>query len=87
MLGESTAQCPICGRPYKVYSHYAGDQSACGQCRAFASGPGDPVTYPSIPFGNPRDQGTQIPWSEFDKLKRRVDELEKNAEEGEQDGD
>jgi hypothetical protein len=30
---EITIKCPICRRPYKVYSHYAGDQSACPACR------------------------------------------------------
>lgn len=28
-----TMKCPVCGRPYKVYSHYAGDQTACPECR------------------------------------------------------
>lgn len=36
-MTEQTVKCPICGRPYKVYSHYAGDQSACSSCRAEAS--------------------------------------------------
>lgn len=30
---EQTVKCPICNEPYKVYSHYAGDQSACGACQ------------------------------------------------------
>lgn len=30
---EQTIQCPICKQPYKVYSHYAGDQTACPSCR------------------------------------------------------
>jgi len=29
---EQTIRCKICGKPYKVYSHYAGDQSACPEC-------------------------------------------------------
>lgn len=33
MYDGKTVRCPICGRPYKVYSHYAGDQSACPICR------------------------------------------------------
>lgn len=33
---EQTVKCPICGDPYVFYSHYAGDQSACGKCRAKA---------------------------------------------------
>lgn len=28
-----TIKCPICGRPYKWFGHYAGDQSACPMCR------------------------------------------------------
>ncbi len=31
-----TVKCPICGKPYKVYDMYAGDQSACPKCRAEA---------------------------------------------------
>jgi tRNA(Ile2) C34 agmatinyltransferase TiaS len=30
--GERTIKCPICGNPYKAYSFYAGDQSACKSC-------------------------------------------------------
>lgn len=30
---EQTVKCPICGRPYKVYDMYMGDQSACPTCR------------------------------------------------------
>jgi endogenous inhibitor of DNA gyrase (YacG/DUF329 family) len=30
---ERTIKCPICGRPYKTYPSYAGDQSACPRCR------------------------------------------------------
>lgn len=37
---EQTVKCPICGKPYKTYSHYAGDQSACPKCRSQASGGG-----------------------------------------------
>ena len=33
---DRTRKCPICGRPYKVFSMYAGDQSACPSCRAEA---------------------------------------------------
>jgi len=29
---EKTIRCPICRRPYKVYSDYVGDQSACSGC-------------------------------------------------------
>ena len=35
-MTEQTLRCPICGEPYTVYSHYAGDQSACPTCRAKA---------------------------------------------------
>jgi len=37
MSSERTAKCPVCGEPYKVYSHMAGDQSACPQCREKAA--------------------------------------------------
>lgn len=33
---NQTVKCPICGEPYVFYSHYAGDQSACPECRAKA---------------------------------------------------
>jgi endogenous inhibitor of DNA gyrase (YacG/DUF329 family) len=29
----TTIRCPICGEPYVFYSYYAGDQSACPECR------------------------------------------------------
>lgn len=32
-MSQRTIKCPICGRAYKVYMHYAGDQSACPACR------------------------------------------------------
>ena len=32
-MSERTVKCPICGRPYKVYAYYVGDQSACWKCR------------------------------------------------------
>lgn len=35
-MGEQTIKCKICGQPYKVYSFYAGDQSACKTCQAIA---------------------------------------------------
>lgn len=31
-----TVKCPICGAPYKVYSHTVADQSACSACVAEA---------------------------------------------------
>jgi hypothetical protein len=36
MRSGQVVKCPICGRPYRIYSHYAGDQSACSGCRAMA---------------------------------------------------
>lgn len=36
MDGERTVKCGICGEPYKIYSMYAGDQSACPDCRTKA---------------------------------------------------
>jgi len=58
MTGKSTIACPICGRPYKFYSHYAGDQSACPSCRAIAEtgqGPWEPYgpRFPREPFPRP----------------------------------
>ena len=38
MSSEMAVKCPICGSPYRPYSHYAGDQSACPDCRARARG-------------------------------------------------
>ena len=32
-MEPKTVKCPICGEPYLVYSHMAGDQSACPKCR------------------------------------------------------
>ncbi len=29
---EQTIQCPICKKPYKAYTWFAGDQSACPDC-------------------------------------------------------
>lgn len=31
-LSEQTVKCKICGRPYKTYAYFAGDQSACSRC-------------------------------------------------------
>lgn len=33
IMTETTVKCPICGKPYKVYNAYYGDQSACPKCR------------------------------------------------------
>jgi len=35
-MTEVTVKCPICGKPYKVYAFYAGDQSACPSCQTEA---------------------------------------------------
>lgn len=35
-MSETTKRCPICKQPYAILSHYAGDQSACPECRADA---------------------------------------------------
>lgn len=32
-MSQTTLKCPICGKPYTAYMHYAGDQSACPECR------------------------------------------------------
>jgi len=37
MSDEQTVKCPICGKPYKFYPFYAGDQSACPACQAEAT--------------------------------------------------
>lgn len=29
---NGTVKCPICGKPYKWYSHTVADQSACPKC-------------------------------------------------------
>lgn len=29
---NGTVKCPICGKPYKWYSHTTADQSACPKC-------------------------------------------------------
>lgn len=36
---NGTAKCPICGKPYKWYSHTVADQSACPSCVAEAEKP------------------------------------------------
>lgn len=43
-MTEQTVKCPICGEPYKVYSHMAGDQSACQQCQRKAESKGGTYT-------------------------------------------
>jgi endogenous inhibitor of DNA gyrase (YacG/DUF329 family) len=32
-VSESTVRCPLCSEPYVFMGHYAGDQSACPDCR------------------------------------------------------
>jgi len=41
MISEQTVKCPICGKPYVTFAHYAGDQSACPSCRSEARGGND----------------------------------------------
>lgn len=36
MWNEVTTKCLICGDPYKIWIHYAGDQSACPKCQSKA---------------------------------------------------
>ena len=31
-MTTQTVKCPICGEPYKVYTHTTADQTACGNC-------------------------------------------------------
>ncbi len=33
---DETVKCRICGKPYKFFVFYAGDQSACPDCRSAA---------------------------------------------------
>jgi len=35
---NGTAKCPICGKPYRWYSHTIADQTACPSCVQAASG-------------------------------------------------
>jgi len=35
-MDERTVKCPLCGEPYKAYAFFAGDQSACPECRGKA---------------------------------------------------
>lgn len=35
---NGTVKCPICGRPYKWYSHTVADQTACPKCVSEAEG-------------------------------------------------
>lgn len=35
---NGTVKCPICGKPYKWYSHTVNDQSACPKCVGEAEG-------------------------------------------------
>ena len=48
---EQTVKCPICSLPYKTYSHYARDQSACPRCRGIAAQ--DEPKYSPDPFPTP----------------------------------
>ncbi len=46
MESGTTVKCQICGDPYVFYAYYAGDQSACPNCRAKAREKG-PSYFPS----------------------------------------
>lgn len=46
VMMEHTVKCRICGKPYVIYAMYAGDQSACSECRAEAR---KGVSRPSTP--------------------------------------
>lgn len=35
---NGTLKCPVCGEPYKWYSHTVADQSACPACVSKAEG-------------------------------------------------
>ena len=41
---NGTLKCPICGEPYKWYSHTVADQSACPKCVAKAEGTDRPLS-------------------------------------------
>jgi len=45
-MSEMTKKCPICGKPYKVYMFYSGDQSACPACRQEAKEASEPQRDP-----------------------------------------
>ncbi len=47
---EKTVRCPICGQPYKVYSHTTADQSACPVCVHKAERLSKPKWVPSGGF-------------------------------------
>ena len=32
-MNNKTIKCPICGKPYVIFTFYANDQSACPECR------------------------------------------------------
>ena len=48
-MSEQTIKCPICGNPYKVYSHYAADQSACRTCINKAEGNANTGDFRDLP--------------------------------------
>lgn len=49
MSQERTIQCPICGKPYKVYPFTTADQSACPSCVREA----EQDSYKEQPWPNP----------------------------------
>jgi len=34
VMSEMTVKCPICGKPYKIYPYFFGDQSVCPDCQS-----------------------------------------------------
>ncbi len=52
MSEGTTTRCRFCGKLYVLYSHYVGDQSACGGCVAAARGFIQPWVVPvGFPVG------------------------------------
>lgn len=59
---EKTIACPICGEPYVFYPFFAGDQSACPDCRGKARSGGKTTdTIPDQYFPSKSD-GTYVGW-------------------------
>ena len=43
MNHEQITKCPVCGRAYKVFTMYSGNQSTCPACREAADNAGKHV--------------------------------------------
>lgn len=65
-----TIKCPICGRPYKWYSHTVLDQSACPSCVAEAERGARTAENTRTPgarrFYVVGATSTTDPWSDYD---------------------